>query len=75
MKTAIIFDFIGGELKYFVVDGDQSHLDDLIVGSDDLTDAMVKEITNISEQEPVTKEVLRQAIVDGAKLIELGWIM
>jgi len=84
MKTAVIYR-VGDDLsKYYVINGDWSHAHD-VYGDGDCVNHPLPEETyketaealanKLSEKEEVSLEELRQAIVQGAYLIEAGWVL
>ena len=75
MKTAIIFNRIGDEIKYLVFDGDKRHLHGYIIGCDDIEPHIEEEILKEQEAEPVTLEEFAQAIREGAHVIEFGFVL
>jgi hypothetical protein len=84
IKTAVIYR-IGDDLsKYYIIDGDWSHAHNVYGDGSCVKHPLPEEIYKdtaealakiLSEKEPVYLEELRQAIVQGAYLIEAGWII
>jgi hypothetical protein len=84
VKTAVIYR-IGDDLsKYYIIDGDWSHAHNVYGDGSCVKHPLPEEIYKdtaealakiLSEKEPVYLEELRQAIVQGAYLIEAGWII
>jgi hypothetical protein len=79
MKTAVIWNEIE-ELKYAVIDGDLSKYHDLYINSivdqdkEELLDELIELQGNWDDSIFCSIEQFRQAIVDGAKLVECGFI-
>ena len=80
MKTAIIFSEVPESVYYLVLDGDYSRFNNVYINSEDSTDEAKDEMYSILYPEhrlvhEVSLEEFRLAIVDGAFLIEAGFLL
>ena len=79
MQTAIIWDEMDMDLKFFVIPGDWRSLDGVYINttddieSDELCDLMYEPDGSL-KQVPVEKAEFQKAIIDGAFLITAGFI-
>jgi len=80
MKTVMIFDDCQAELKFYIFDGDLSHLHEVYFNSfgdekeDELQDLIYNDQGEELSIDPVTIEQATQAIRDGAILIVCGFV-
>ena len=81
MKTVLIYDQLLEEpLKFLVVDGDRSHLNDCYINSMDCTDEQADEINSLIFKEDwryvdgFTQVFPTDAVVNGAKVVVIGFI-
>ena len=80
MKTAIIFSEVPESVYYLVLDGDYSRFNGVYINSEGSTDEAKDEMYSILYPEHrlvhgVSLEEFRLAIVDGAFLIEAGFLL
>ena len=81
MKTAIIFNEVPETISYFVVDGDHGELDGVYINETEdetLTDKLYTPLfgeDGYFKYKKLTLEQFRQEIIDGAYLIEVGFIV
>ncbi len=80
MKTAIIFSEVPESVYYLVLDGDYSRFNNVYINSEDSTDEAKDEMYSILYPEHrlvpgVSLEEFRLVIVDGAFLIEAGFLL
>ena len=80
MKTAIIFSEVPESVYYIVLDGDYSRFNNVYINSENSTDEATDEMYSILYPEHrlvhgVSLEEFRLAIVDGAFLIEAGFLL
>lgn len=78
-KTAIIYNLVPEEIEYHIVDGDYSHLQGAYVNFENTPEE--EELCHLLYPEesprpdPVSLEELKQAVLDGAHLIEAGFVL
>tara|TARA_R110000851_G_scaffold310444_1_gene470266 strand:- start:194 stop:433 length:240 start_codon:yes stop_codon:yes gene_type:complete len=75
-KTAVIFEFVPENTKFYVVDGDFSHLNGVMVNVDDYSE-LTEECAEFipTGQKELTIQDIKQAVLDGAELIHCGYYM
>lgn len=81
MRTAIIFNQFSEGITYCVLNGDYSHFQGKYINSSDLTEEETNEICRAFYDEnwefspsSLTLDEFRQEIVNGAKLVECGFM-
>ena len=80
MKTAIIFSEVPESVYYIVLDGDYSRFNNVYINSENSTDEAQDDMYSVLFPEHklvtgVSLEEFRLAIVDGAFLIEAGFLL
>lgn len=80
MKTAIIFNEVPENVSYLIIDGDYSRFNNVYINSENSTDEAQDDMYSVLFPEHklvtgVSLEEFRLAIVDGAFLIEAGFLL
>jgi hypothetical protein len=83
MKTAVIWNYCNGHIKYLLWDGDHSNLNGAYVGEAYVNDSLEalqwkRDLLKVSYPEgielvgEVTQDEFKEAIINGAALVECG---